>query len=250
MPAAPAQRLAHLARIGCESIARQGVCDAVPRRARVPSTRGPTAPPGRSGWPNATSTPDTPTAWRRCVRTPPRPRVRRPRGRDARPRARWRHTRSRAQALSRIATSRSVSSSSWSANRPSGRPSDTGARIPKTSVALRSSLRRRDSRRIRCDGGASGSAAPPSLTDTTATSTPDAASCAVIAPSPSVSSSGCGATTIRPGHSVRSSAGSVSGINHSRTGVPPPDSGVAANRAPLPPVKRNPPPPLSCRRVD
>ena len=150
---------------------------------------------------------------------------------------------------SSISTSRPVSASSWSANRPSGRPSDTGARIPKTPVALRSSLRRRDSRRVRCDDGASGSAAPPSLTDTTATSTPDAASCAVIAPRPSVSSSGCGATTIRPGHSDRSSAGSVSGINHSRTGVPPPDSGMAANRAPLPPVKRNPPP-LSCRRFD
>ena len=75
-------------------------------------------------------------------------------------------------------------------------PASTGRREFKSLVALRNSYRRMVSRRVRSDSDAPGWAAPPSLTDTTWTSTPDAISCAVIAPRPRVSSSGCGATTI------------------------------------------------------
>ena len=69
-------------------------------------------------------------------------------------------------------------------------------------AALLNSCRRVVSRRILPDDVAPGWAPPPSLTDTTRTGTPDATSCAIVAPKPRVSSSGCAATTTRPGHSV------------------------------------------------
>ena len=110
-------------------------------------------------------------------------------------------------AVRRISTSDSVSRSSWSASSPSGRPSRIGGATPKAPVALRNSYRRVVAKRIRPDSVTPGWAAPPSLTDTTRTSAPDATSCAVIAPRPRVSSSGWGATTIRRRHSVKSSGG-------------------------------------------
>ena len=139
----------------------------------------------------------------------------------------------RGAAPSRIPVSRSASRSSWSASRPSGRPSDSGLCNPRTFVALSSSSCRTASRRARSEIGAPGWAAPPSLTETTRTSTP-AQVVAAVAPRPSVSSSGCGETTTKPAHPVRSSAGgrpADSADIQACTGVPPPSSGLAANRA-------------------
>ena len=195
------------------------------------------APPDRPGWPSATSKPDTPAARRRCARTPPPPRVRRLRGRDARRPARWRHTRSRAQHPrgSPRATRRA-----YPRGRPADRRADPATRAEEPPKHLLLCAVRvfvwfpnesgpTASRRAR--------AAPPSLTDTTWTSTPDATSCAVVAPRPRVSSSGWGATTTRPGHPVRSSGGRgplLRAASHTGTGVPPRVSGLAANRAQLP----------------
>src|SRR5262249_24445316 len=83
---------------------------------------------------------------------------------------------------------------------------------------------------------ASGCAAPPSLADTTWTSTPEATSWAIVAPRPRVSSSGWAATTTRPGHALRSSRGRgrlPRPASHTGAGVPVWVSGLAANLAQL-----------------
>ena len=115
--------------------------------------------------------------------------------------------------------------------------------ISKTPAALCSSLRRRDSSRIRSDDGAPGSAAPPSLTDTTWTSTPDAAELGGHRAHPERLVVGVRRDNDQAGHSDKSSFGSVLGIDHSRADVPPSDSGIAANRASysFAPRPRNPP---------